>query len=131
MPYVQCDDGDLYYPAPEVLVVGVTSGLQERVCDLGLGWRCVVSRCIRVSVSLCLGSFLPFYSSRGVKGYIRWCYSLFMEYRLGDGVCTVAAGCPILRAVALVWSRPCCSCRAIPDAVDLMFGPVSALPSPV
>ena len=39
MPYVQCEDGGLYYPAPEVLVVGVTSGLRGRGCDPDLGLR--------------------------------------------------------------------------------------------
>jgi len=39
MPYVQCGDGALYYLAPKVLVVGVTSELRERVCVLGLGER--------------------------------------------------------------------------------------------
>jgi hypothetical protein len=31
---------DLYYPAPGVLVVGVTSKLRERKCVLGLDSRC-------------------------------------------------------------------------------------------
>ena len=39
MSYVQCEDGDLYYSTPEMLVVGVISGLQERVRGLDLGWR--------------------------------------------------------------------------------------------
>jgi len=37
VPYVQCERGVLYYAAPEVLVVGVTSELRERELVPGLG----------------------------------------------------------------------------------------------
>ena len=34
---LQCERGVLYYPTPEVLVVGITSDLQERELVPGLG----------------------------------------------------------------------------------------------
>ena len=50
------------------------------------------------------GLCLPFYSHKGRSGLHVLCYSLFLEYRLGDGVGVVAVECPILGAVALEWS---------------------------
>jgi len=54
--------------------------------------------------SLCNGPCLPFYSYKGRLGLHVQCYSLFLEYMLGDGVGAVAVGCPILGVVASAWS---------------------------
>jgi len=59
-----------------------------------------------VFVCCCLTLTSPcllFYSHKGTQGlHVLW-YSLLLVYRLGYGLGTIAAGCPILGAVVAVW----------------------------
>jgi len=80
---------DLYYPAPVVLVVGVTSKLREREYVLGLDSRCgelsrdplACETCVRGVVRTCLNETLPpspFIVLRRDSGYMCLCYNIMV-----------------------------------------------------